>query len=142
MGVSPAPVSAATRAVAVTACLVATGLLALAPTLYFAAGASDSASEGVRIAYASFPLAAAWLPLCVGFGVIHRKRTGQWGLPFGRPGRRAAVLVLLAAAMLAVARAVGDGSTIYGDGEWAAFWLTCLATWAALGWASTRREGR
>jgi hypothetical protein len=142
MGVSPAPVSAAARAVAVTACLVAISLLALAPMLYFAAGASDSASEGVRITYALIPLAAAWLPLCVGLGVIHRKRTGQWGLPFGRPGRRAAVLVLLAAVMLAVARALGDHSTIYGDGEWAAFWLTCLAAWAALGWASTRREGR
>jgi hypothetical protein len=140
--VSPAPVSATARGVAVAAWLVATALLALAPTLYFAAGASDSASEGVRIAYALIPLAAAWVPLSVGFGLLHRKRTGHWGLAFDRPGRKAALLILLAAVMLAVARALGHGSTINGDREWAAFWLICLVTWAALGWASTRREGR
>jgi hypothetical protein len=140
--VSPAPVSALARSVAITAWLVATALLALAPALYFAAGASDSASERMRIAYALIPLAAAWLPLSVGLGLLHRNRTGHWGLPFGRPGRRAAVLILLAVGMLAVARSLGDGSTIYGDGEWAGFWAICLATWAALGWGSTRREGR
>jgi hypothetical protein len=126
----------------VAAWLVATCFIAAAPALYFVAGASDSATESARIAYAAVPLAIAWLPLSLGLGLIHRRRTGRWGLPFGSPGRRAAALLLIATALLAIARTLADHTTIYGNGQWAAFWLVCGAAWITVALATARRTGR
>ena len=123
----------------VAAWLVATCLIAAAPALYFVAGASDSATESARIAYAAVPLAVAWLPLSLGLGLIHHRRTRRRGLPFGPPGRRAAALLPIAAAMLAVARSLGKHSTIYGNGPWTAYWLICGTAWTAVGWAAAGR---
>jgi hypothetical protein len=119
--------------------LCATCLVAATPVLYFAAGASDSASEADRIGVAALPLLGAWPPLALSFGVIRRRRIGSWGLPVGPPGRRAALLIAVAAAMLAAVRTVGAHSTIYGDTAWALLWLACCIAWVALWWTSARR---
>jgi hypothetical protein len=121
--------------------LGATCLIAATPLLYFATGASDSTTEAARIGYAALPLVAAWGPLAISFGLIRRRETGRWGLPFGPAGRRAAVVIGVVAVMLAAVRTLGTHSTIYGDAAWAMVWLACFFAWSALGWISARRLG-
>jgi hypothetical protein len=121
--------------------LCATCLIAATPLFYFATGGSDSATEATRIEYSAPPLLAAWGPLAISFGLIRRRQTGRWGLPFGLAGRRAALVIAVAAVMLAAMRALGTHSTIYGDTAWAVVWLACFLAWTALGWASARRLG-
>jgi hypothetical protein len=117
--------------------LVGTGLVALAPLTYFASGASDATTEGARTGYAALPLSLAWLPLSAGLALIQRKRTGQWRV--AAAGRRGLVLVLLAAVLLVVTRAIGAAPAFQGDGAWTAYWLACLGVWALLGRISAKR---
>ena len=102
--------------------LLATALVAAAPIAYFVSGSSDSTTETSRIAFAAIPLILAWFPLVGSVALIHRK-------PLGTAGRRATMLLLAAAAMLALTRSIGTAGTIYGDGAWTVYWLVCATAW-------------
>lgn len=120
----PKRVSPARRVGSVIAWFVAPMLIAAAPVVYFDAGASDSATEGFRIAAAAVPLAIAWLALLIGLSA-----------------RRAAGLVGFAALMLIVARALGNASTIYGDRAWVSYWAICVVAWVAVSRFARRTPG-
>ena len=101
--------------------LLATALVAAAPIAYFVSGSSDSTTETSRIAFAAIPLIVAWFPLVGSVALVHRR--------FGTAGRRATVLLLAAAGMLAISRSIGTAGTIHGDGAWTAYWLACATAW-------------
>jgi hypothetical protein len=117
--------------------LLATCLLAATPVAYFVSGGSDDATESSRVVFAAIPVILAWFPLSASFGLIQRKRTGRWAL--GAAGRRAVVLVLIAAMMLAVTRSIGAAGTIQGDGPWTLYWLSCLSAWTLV-WRTCARR--
>jgi C4-dicarboxylate transporter len=115
--------------------LVAMVLVALAPMLYFVAGASDDATESDGVGLAAVLMLLAWPPLALSLGVARRGGRRLVASAIAR----SLVLLLSAGAMLALARHLGIHRTIYGDGAWALYWVLCAAAWLAL---SHRLAGR
>jgi hypothetical protein len=118
---------------------LATWLVAAAPVLYAASGASDDATNVGRIRAAAVPLLLAWVPLALSFGLLRRSRGGRMGLMLGAAA--ALLLILVAAAVLAYAR---HTTAIFGNRAWALYWTGSFAAWiglsAAYAVAASRRS--
>jgi hypothetical protein len=118
---------------------LATWLVAAAPVLYAASGASDDATNVGRIRAAAVPLLLAWVPLALSFGLLRRSRGGRMGLMLGAAA--ALLVILVAAAVLAYAR---HTTGIFGNRAWALYWTGSFAAWiglsAAYAVAASRRS--
>lgn len=114
--------------------LLATGLIAGAAVVYFAAGGSDDASTADRVALAAIPFVLALLPLSLAAGLARR----AWGS--ARRGAAAAIsaallLLVCAGGLLELARVLSTS----GDAAWTLYWVVCLLAWTAIsGWAVRR----
>jgi hypothetical protein len=110
--------------------VLATWLVAAAPVLYAASGASDDATNVGRTRAAAVPLLLAWVPLALSFGLLRRSRGGRMGLVLGAAA--ALLLILVAAAVLAYARQLANTTAIFGNRAWALYWTGSFAAWIAL----------
>jgi hypothetical protein len=122
--------------------VIATGLLAFAPLLLFAAGASDDATYAECFVSAAIVVALACpaVVLCIGFA----RRSYRPGIRvLARSSlKRALLLLTFACVVLEVARRVGEGEVWTGDAPWAIYWGSAALGWIVLSvWCAKPRRG-
>jgi hypothetical protein len=120
------------RVSAVLLWLVASCLLAVSPLLYFAAGASDDATDGARVGLAAMPALMAWPLLALAVGLARRRQGRAMGPVLGGAAVKASLLLLFAGADLLLARHLGAAVAIHGDATWTLFWTGSAVVWVAL----------
>jgi hypothetical protein len=128
-------VPAKRRSVPTTAVLLwsaGTCLLALSPLVYFASGASDGATETGRIALAAVPALVAWPLLVLALALAYRRQRQATKPVLWPAAHRASLLMLLAGAVLVLARQLGSAVAIHGDATWTFFWTGSVVLWVAL----------
>jgi hypothetical protein len=121
--------------------LAATGLLAFAPVLYFAAGGSDNATDAKRLTAAAIPVALAWPLLVLAMGLTPSAcRDGRTRALTASSIGSALLLLLFASAVFEGARLLAAGPTISGDVGWALYWIAAASAWIVLSRRSARRR--
>jgi hypothetical protein len=111
---------------------VGTCLLALSALVYFASGASDGTTETGRIALATVPALVAWPLLVLALALAYRRQRQATKPVLWPAARRASLLMLLAGAVLVLARQIGNAVAIHGDATWTLFWTGSVVLWVAL----------
>jgi hypothetical protein len=124
---------------AVALWLLADGLLALSPLLFFVAGSSDEVALSTRLLAAAPPVVLAW-PLLT-LAIVLTRRRGATGVALVAGAARVSLLGIgYAVVLFAVGYRLAATSAIEGNLAWACFWAAAAAGWLALSALALRRS--